>query len=560
MKNIRPLLFIALAGLSMMAVSCESDKLNDTNHPNKGDLRVITDWGTGVTATIPYIINYSLDQSEETKTIESNAITTDIDLVNPGTYNLEIYSKDFNTGFTLNGDVIEVDQDPNSSDPDFIYSNPAVFFSARTSTVVRADKANQIKVPMYPQMRKLVIRIYLANDPLIYSWQNPGGAFRSIDMGSISSTLTGVANRFDFISDIYTGSKKVSLLFKEYRPANSKQRYLESIVTLVGFNEENTQDFSLAFNFSEGLQIPNTTADFHDQLFGRSEDRGDFNDYDKKRTNDTVSMQIVLPLTASGAAVIEPYVPVDGGDVEVGEDTYKYSVGDAYPKNSLTKEGIVIWVSEDAGTPGVGSHGVVLSGKQSELQAWGPTADICKVDNVGSPITDKGYRQFTATYSLGTKNVAGILTYINSNKIYLEQEFEAYAWIKGSDKVFTGYWFLPSATELQLLNKVPDLDDKLTAAGFPAIGNATLWSSQITPELKPEDEWLIGVPEYNPSWVFTRLPNGDIDSTHVQIKNLDYVEPDPDVPVPPVDPDNPGPDPIPEYIPVKNNTRAFRFF
>lgn len=564
MKNIRPLLFIALWGLSLLAVSC-GDKLNDTNHPNKGDLKVVTDWGTGVPATIPYIINYGLAESGEMRTVESNAITTNIKLVDPGIYTLEIYSKDFNTGFTLNGDVIEVDQDPENTDPDFIYSNPAVFFSARTSTYVRKDKANEIKVPLFPQMRKLVIRVYLANDPLIYSWQSPGGEFRSIDQSSIKGTLTGISNEFDFISDTYSGSKKVTLTFKEITMAKEKRRFLESAVTLVGFNEGDEQQFSLSFDFKEGLQIPPTNADFHDQLFDRGAERGDFNDYDKKRTNDTINMQIVLPLTASGSATITPYDPViNDDDIVVGEDAYKYTVGDAYPKNVAAdkREGIVIWVQKDPGSD-YGSHGVVLSGRQSDLKAWGPTADIYKLDK-GNPVTDPttGLRVFTATSKIGTKNIDGIRTYIKDNLYYKEQEFEAYACVKGSDKEFVGdYWFIPSVDEIKLLNNVPDLDDKLAAAGFQPINKDTLWTSQIEWKLEEEDKWILpGSPEYLPSKVFIRKPDGEITTTPVEKVNPDYVAPNPDAPVPPVDPNDPPVDPIPEYLPIKYNTRAFRFF
>lgn len=567
MKNIRLLLFSALAGLSFLATSC-GDKLSDTDHPDKGNLSIITSWGTGITATTPYIINYRLEDSEDSKVVEANSIVHDIKLLAPGKYNLDIYSKDFNTGFTVDGDVIEVDLDSENPDPAFIYANPAVFFSSRTTTTVRADKVNKITVPMYPQMRKLVIRIYLANDPVIYTWQNPGGEFRKIDKSSIVGTLSGVANRFNFIDNIYTGSKKVNLPFKEVFAKGNKQRYLESTVTLVGFNEEDIQNFSLAFDFEDGLQIPATTDEFHDLLF-ENPDEGTFNDYDKKRTNYVITRQIVLPMSTSGSAVIEDYDPVNGGDINVGEDTYKYSIGDAYPKNSATKEGVVIWVAEEPGTPGVGSHGIVISGAQSDTIAWGPTADIYVVDGSGNPIRDKDkLYQFTAIYSLGTKNVSGILTYINSNKGgaagtgFLEQEFEAYAWIKGSESKFSGYWFLPSTIELQLLDGVPDLNGKLAAAGFQTLEdpkapgtNVTLWSSQIEPVFKPQDEWLTDQPEYNPSHVLIRNPNGTIGKTVAVKPNPNYVPPVPGAPVDPT-----APEPEPEFIPIRHYTRAFRFF
>ncbi len=563
MKNFRLLLLSALGGLSLLAWSCDGDKLNDTDHPDKGKLRIITDWGTGVPATIPYIINYSLENSGNTQTIEARSMIEVTDLLRPGKYNIEVYSKDADTGFTLDGDVIQVDEDP--ANPGFIYANPSVFFSSRTSTIVYEDKVNVVRVPMLPQMRKLVVRVYLANDPLVYSWQSQAGAFREIDESSIKSTLTGASNRFNFIEDSYEGDYKVNLPFKVFRTPDNKSRYLQSVVTVVGFNsDENVaKDFSVEFAFKEGIQIPATTASFHDKLFNAEKN---FNDYNQKRVNDTVSVEIVLPVSTSGTAYIQDYEPGNGGgeDMEVDENSFIYRLGDPYPMNSAVKEGVVVWVDDAMSlVPGEGSHGVVLSGVQSDLLAWGPTGEIMQLTGGVNPTLDKyNYRKYTTIYNTGVKNTSGIATYISTNKMrgatgYLEQEFEAYAWIKGSESDFSGYWFLPSMKELELLGDAATINGYLTANGFSEI-DQILWSSQTEPELKPMSEWLFpSVPEYNMSWVYVRNVDGSIGKTYAVYPNPDFDinwVPDlvnfPDILV----------NPEPEFLPYKNYTRAMRFF
>lgn len=556
MKKIRLLLFSALGGLSLLAASCGGDKLHNTDHPDKGKLKIITDWGSGVEATIPYIIKYTLEGSDATQTVESRSLTHTTGVLTPGKYDMEIYSKDFDTGFTLDGDVIEVDADP--EDDDFIVSNPSVFFSARSSAIVRNDRVNIVTVPLYPQMRKLVIRIYLANDPLVYTWGSQSGDFRKIDESTLTGTLTGASNRFDFISDAYSGDKKLNLTFRERKTADNKQRFLESVVTVVGFNESQNvpKDFEIAFEFADGLQIPATTAAFHSQLFGGDKN---FNDYEKKRINDTVSKEIVLPLSSSGKAYIRDYEPgngENGEDIEVNEDTYVYTLGQAYPQNKEEKEGVVIWLDES------GTHGLVLSGRQSDELAWGPTGEIYVLNGSGDgPETVDGYRQYTTLSDIGTKNNTNIRTYIEKNKMYgstgyLEQDFEAYAWIKGSESEFSGYWFLPSAKELELISNADEVNGYLRAAGFPEI-TETLWSSQTVVNLVPKDEWFMPeVPEYKKSDVLIRLADGSISQHPAVYDNPDYD------PLWVFDPDFPEitQNPNPEFLPYKFYTRAYRFF
>lgn len=554
MKKIRLLLFSALGGVFLLA-SC-GDKLHETDHPDKGKLKIITDWGSGVEATIPYIIKYSLEGSDVTETVEGRSLTYTTGVLTPGKYNLEIYSKDFDTGFTLDGDVIEVDAD--TTDEDFIVSDPAVFFSARTSTEVRKDRVNVTTVPLYPQMRKLVIRVYLANDPLIYTWGSQSGDFRKIDESTLTGTLTGASNRFDFIADSYSGDKKLNLTFRERKTSDNKQRFLESVVTVVGFNEDPNvpKDFTLAFKFADGVQIPATTAEFHSQLF---EDGKNFNDYEQKRINDTVSKEIVLPLSSSGVAYIRDYEPgngENGEDITVSEDIYKYTIGEAYPKNEPEKEGIVIWLDTN------GSHGIVLSGRQSEKLAWGPTGEIYVLNSGGDgPEYDAdNYRQYTTISTSGKNNTDNIRTYIENNKVYgstgyLEQDFEAYAWIRGSESDFSGYWFLPSAKELELISDAETINGYLRAAGFPEI-NETLWSSQTQFNLTPEEDWFMGMPTYDKSDVLIRLPDGTIGQHPAVYDNPDYD------PLWTYDPNFPEitQNPNPEFLPYKFCTRAYRFF
>lgn len=556
MKKIRLLLFSALGGLSLFAWSCGGDKLHNTDHPDKGKLKIITDWGSGVEATIPYIIKYTLEGSDVTQTVESRSLTYTTGLLVPGKYDLEIYSKDFDTGFTLEGDVIEVDAYPD--DDNFIVSDPSVFFSARSSATVRNDRVNITTVPLYPQMRKLVIRVYLANDPLVYTWGSQSGDFRKIDESTLIGTLTGASNRFDFISDVYSGNKNLNLTFRERKTPDNKRRYLESVVTVVGFNEDPTvpKDFKIEFKFADGVQIPATTAEFHSQLFG---DGKDFNDYEKKRVNDTVSKEIVLPLSSSGVAYMRDYEPGNGEggeDIDVNEDTYTYVLGEAYPKNKAEKEGVVVWLDEN------GTHGLVLSGSESDRLAWGPTGEIYVLNGSGDgPALVEEYRQYTTISTIGTKNTANIRTYIEKNKVfgstgYLEQEFEAYAWIRGSESEFSGYWFLPSAKELELIDDVNAVNGYLTAAGFAPITD-TLWSSQTQVNFKPEDQWFpAGVPAYEKSDVLIRRPDGTMDKHPAVYDNPDYD------PMWTYDPNFPEitQNPNPEFLPYKFRTRAFRFF
>lgn len=554
MKNIRLLLFSALAGLALLS-SCSQEDLHNTSTPDQGTLRLVTDWGTGVAANLPYVVSYGPENSEELVVKDANSLIYDIKGLEPGRYRLELYSKATDdAGFSRDGDVIEVVEDP--ADPGFIYANPKVFFSARTSTTVYADRVNTLTVPLYPQMRKLVIRVYLRNDPVIYTWENPGGGFR--ELLDIKATLTGVANRFDFIADSYSGNNTIRLPFR-VRQDDDTERYLEATVTVVGFTKEEVQNFDLSFRFRYGEQIPDTKYNFHDDLFSE-ENNKNFNDYNQKRINDTILKQIVLPLTPNGKAEITDYEPVVPEDtIKVDEDTYKYKIGDLYPKDTEAKQGIVVWVAADPGSD-EGSHGLVMSREQNDTLAWGQVADLPQLDDKGNVQKDSyNYIKFATESPVGEIDTDGIGDYLNKNQNgHTELDYEAYGWIRGSEAKFTANWFLPSKVELEFLGAIPDLDTKLAAAGMPVIGDKILWSSQTESVLKPDSVWRDPeTPEYDEAWVFVWNPSTkQIEKSRVGEPNPNYDpdwEPAPDDPEGTTNPEKP-------VIPYEKSVRAFRYF
>lgn len=545
MKNIRHIfLFGFVCSFAVGLWSCGKDKLHNTWHPDQAMITVITEWETttGAIGSVPYVIMYGKDPDNMKDTVVNGAVNS-LPLTESGIYDIEIFNEGKN--YSVDGDIITIKDD--EKNPGYIYSNPNFFFTARDRFSAVADKNNIVRIPMKQQMRNLIVRVYFKNDPKIYTWQNPNGTFREI--ASVGGQLTGIAGKLDFIGEEYSNPRPINLTFEPRYMNNNTVRYYESESVLLGVNGDE-QELTFSFEFAYGDQLEPYVRDYHIELSG-------FND--EKYEPFIIEGEIRLPMVPDGSTEIADYEGIDEGDIDVGQDTYTYKVGELYPYNSEVKEGIVVWVASDNPDDpnSEGSHGMVMSLAQAHDVAWGPKAEI---EGTGDP--------------LGIKNTEAIRKYVFSNADgYSEDDYEAYQFAVNVTGVFSTSWFLPSRQELDFFSRplLADIDNMLIAKGYDPIGNVRLWSSETEVVVKPVEEWEFppkplpgwspdnpeGIPVYDLSLVFV----WDNENKVIDKENAAYENPLWELPTPGVPEPQPGDDDyIPRYLPYYNDARAFRFF
>ena len=176
--------------------SCVKDDLHNTPHPDKGAVRVTTDW-TGRSEEAVQPENYLLRIGEESQevTAETNTFKS---LLAPGTYRLLAYNTP--EGVSVTGNTATVD----TKDDGTLTPQPGYLFSAGKELDVAADDTLKITLPMQQYIRCLTLTLQLAE----------GDKER---IAGTAATLTGIAHSLDLTTGEQTAGQTGRTVAPEFR-------------------------------------------------------------------------------------------------------------------------------------------------------------------------------------------------------------------------------------------------------------------------------------------------------------------------------------------------------
>lgn len=246
--------------------SCVKDDLHNTPHPDKGAVRVTTDW-TGRSEEAVQPENYLLRIGEESQevTAETNTFKS---LLAPGTYRLLAYNTP--EGVSVTGNTATVD----TKDDGTLTPQPGYLFSAGKELDVAADDTLKITLPMQQYIRCLTLTLQLAE----------GDKER---IAGTAATLTGIAHSLDLTTGEQTAGQTGRTVAPEFRFGT---------VTLT-----------LAVTLTDG-SVQTIRTDLTEML-------KDFGGTDRKPL--TLDALLNLPTASSMGGTITGWTEVDNGDITI---------------------------------------------------------------------------------------------------------------------------------------------------------------------------------------------------------------------------------------------------
>ena len=275
-----------------MPVSCVKDDLHNTPHPDKGAVRVTTDW-TGRSEEAVQPENYLLRIGEESQevTAETNTFKS---LLAPGTYRLLAYNTP--EGVSVTGNTATVD----TKDDGTLTPQPGYLFSAGKELDVAADDTLKITLPMQQYIRCLTLTLQLAE----------GDKER---IAGTAATLTGIAHSLDLTTGEQTAGQTGRTVAPEFRfgtvtPTRAEGKpALAAMLRLMGVITSERQTLTLAVTLTDG-SVQTIRTDLTEML-------KDFGGTDRKPL--TLDALLNLPTASSMGGTITGWTEVDNGDITI---------------------------------------------------------------------------------------------------------------------------------------------------------------------------------------------------------------------------------------------------
>ncbi|MEG2556680.1 MAG: FimB/Mfa2 family fimbrial subunit [Odoribacter sp.] len=240
----RPLKRLYTVGIGIFVAvwmsACVKDELHNTPHPDKGAVRVTTDW-TGCSEDAIPPESYLLRIGDVTHTV-SGVENTFNQLLPEGSYTLFVHNTP--AGVTLNGAKAEVNTLPDGT----LELRPDYLFSAATDFSAIKDDTLNVGVKMVQSLRILQLRLKLSAADLER-------------IASTAATLTGIAHRID----LATGQAEVAGTGKTVAPVfltsdiHSARAYTPTLVALMRLADvasERRQMLTLLFTLTDGSVVP----------------------------------------------------------------------------------------------------------------------------------------------------------------------------------------------------------------------------------------------------------------------------------------------------------------
>lgn len=272
--------------------SCVKDDLHNTPHPDKGAVRVTTDW-TGRSEEAVQPENYLLRIGEESQevTAETNTFKS---LLAPGTYRLLAYNTP--EGVSVTGNTATVD----TKDDGTLTPQPGYLFSAGKELDVAADDTLKITLPMQQYIRCLTLTLQLAE----------GDKER---IAGTAATLTGIAHSLDLTPGEQTAGQTGRTVAPEFRfgtvtPTRAEGKpALAAMLRLMGVITSERQTLTLAVTLTDG-SVQTIRTDLTEML-------KDFGGTDRKPL--TLDALLNLPTASSMGGTITGWTEVDNGDITI---------------------------------------------------------------------------------------------------------------------------------------------------------------------------------------------------------------------------------------------------
>lgn len=242
------LLIFALATLQL--TGCVKDDLYNTPHPDKGAVRITTDWsGASSDAVLPQSYILRIGTQEQTADGTSNAFNA---LFEPGSQQLLIYHPA--DDITLTGNTATV----NTLADGTLEPMPGYLFSGTKSLDIMKDDTLRVTVNMEQRIRRLTLVLKLT----------PGDEER---ISTTSATLTGIASAIDLRDGTITApsGKTVAPAFgigtysSDMRPAGAPA--LIATLRLASVMPAERQTLTLAVTLTDGY-VHTVTTDLSEVL------------------------------------------------------------------------------------------------------------------------------------------------------------------------------------------------------------------------------------------------------------------------------------------------------
>lgn len=292
-------LLIFAAALQMLG-GCDKDDHHNTPHPDKGAVKVTTDWsGLSSDAVQPDSYMLRIGAHEQTVSGETNAFST---LFDPGRQDLLVWHTA--PGTTVSGTTATVNTLPDGT----LEPMPGYLFSAARQLDIVKDDTLSVTVSMEQRIRRLALNLKL----------NPGDELR---IGSTSATLTGIASAIDLATGKLAGSGGKTVvpafaLAEETHTANmyapdsraTVQPMLCATLHLIGAATGERQLLTLEITLTSG-HVHTVTTDLTEMLkdFQTGEDMEPL----------ALDATLGLPTEAETAATITDWNVVNNGDIKV---------------------------------------------------------------------------------------------------------------------------------------------------------------------------------------------------------------------------------------------------
>lgn len=271
--------------------SCVKDDLYNTPHPDKGAVRVTTDWsGRSSEASVPGSHTLRIGEESQEVTAETNTFNS---LLAPGSYRLLAYNTP--EGVSLTGNTATVD----TKDDGTLTPQPGYLFSAGKELDVAADDTLKVTLPMQQHIRSLTLTLELAE----------GDKER---IAGTTATLTGIAHSLDLTTGTQTAGQTGRTVAPEFKfstvtPTRAEGKpALAAMLRLMGVITGERQTLTLTVTLTDG-SVQTLVTDLTDLL------------KDFGGTMEALRLDALLNLPTAGSinGTITGWKEVDNGNITI---------------------------------------------------------------------------------------------------------------------------------------------------------------------------------------------------------------------------------------------------
>ena len=283
------LLIFALAILQL--TGCAKDDRHNTPHPDRGAVRITTDWsGRSSDASVPGSHTLRIGAESQEVTGETNTFKS---LLAPGSYRLLAYNTP--EGVSITGNTATVD----TKDDGTLTPQPGYLFSATKELDVEADDTLKVTLPMQQHIRSLTLTLELAE----------GDTER---IAGTTATLTGIAHSLDLTTGEQNAGQTGRTVAPEFKlstvtPTRAEGKpALAALLRLMGVITGERQTLTLTVSLKDG-SVQTLVTDLTDLLKGFG------------GTMEALRLDALLNLPTEGdmGGTITGWKEVDNGDITI---------------------------------------------------------------------------------------------------------------------------------------------------------------------------------------------------------------------------------------------------